>query len=82
MPKINHKTNSSELLIKFGNNLNENELKIMKYVKSAGRITRKKAENILSLKKTQTVQISRDMVDNGVLIKVGAGRNTIYVANA
>lgn len=54
----------------------------MKYVKSAGRITRKEAENILSLKKTQTVQILGDMVDNGVLLKVGAGRNTCYVANA
>lgn len=81
LPKINQKTNSSEPLNKFGNNLNENELKLMKYVKSAGRITRKEAENILSLKKTQTAQVLGEMVDNGVLLKVGAGRNTSYVAN-
>ena len=54
---------------------------IMKYVKSAERITRKEAENILSLKKTQTVQILTEMVDKGLLLKVGAGRNTNYAAN-
>lgn len=53
----------------------------MKYVKSAERITRKEAENILSLKKTQTVQILTEMVDKGLLLKVGAGRNTNYAAN-
>ena len=81
LPKINHKTNSSEPLNKFETNLNENELKIMKYINSDGRITRKEAENILSLKKTQTAQILTEMVDKGVLLKVGAGRNTNYVAN-
>ena len=83
LPKINHKTNSSEQLPlnKFETNLNENELKIMKYVKSAERITRKEAENILSLKKTQTAQILTEMVDKGLLLKVGAGRNTNYAAN-
>ncbi len=81
LPKVNNKTNSSEQINKFGNNLNEYELKIIKYVKSTGRITRKEAENILSLKKTQTAQILGEMVDNGVLLKIGAGRNTCYVAN-
>ena len=81
LPKINHKTISSEPLNKFENQLNETELKIMKFVKFTGRITRKKAEEILSLKKTQTVQVLGRMVDKGVLIKVGAGRNTSYVPN-
>ena len=53
----------------------------MKYVKSTGRIIRKEAAGILSLKKTQTVQILGGMVDKGVLLKIGAGRNTNYVAN-
>ncbi|MFA6782775.1 MAG: ATP-binding protein, partial [Sedimentibacter sp.] len=81
LPKINHKTESSEQFNIFENQLNENELKIMKYVKSTGRIIRKEAEGILSLKKTQTVQILGGMVDKGVLLKIGAGRNTNYVAN-
>lgn len=76
LPKINHKTNTWQPLNKFENKLNETELKIMKYVKLTGRITRRKAEEILSLKKTQTVQVLGEMIDKGVLIKVGAGRNT------
>ncbi len=81
LPKINHKTESSEQFNIFENQLNENELKIMKYVKSTGRIIRKEPEGSLSLKKTQTVQILGGMVDKGVLLKIGAGRNTNYVAN-
>lgn len=49
LPKINDKTESSEQFNIFVNQLNENELKLMKYVKSTGRITRKKAEGILLL---------------------------------
>ncbi len=82
LPKINHKINSMEILNKIEKQLNETELKIMEYVKSTGRITRKEAEEILSLKKTQTVQILRDMLDKGILIKIGAGRNTSYISNA
>ncbi len=81
LPKINHKTKFSEQFNILENQLNESELKIMKYVKSAERITRKEAEEILSLKKTQTVQILGEMVNKGVLLKIGAGRNTNYVAN-
>lgn len=43
--------------------------------------TRREAEAILSLKKTQTVQILGEMLDKGVLLKVGTGRSTSYIAN-
>ncbi len=53
----------------------------MKFIKTAGRITRREAEEILSLKKTQTVQVLGEMLDRGILLKIGAGRNTNYIAN-
>lgn len=81
LPKINYKRTSEEALNKIENQLNESELKIMKFVNSTGRITRKEAEAILSLKKTQTVQILGEMLDKGVLLKVGTGRSTSYIAN-
>jgi len=81
LPKINSITNSSRTFNNIEKRLNEDELKIMKFVKSAGRITRKEAEEILSLKKTQSAQVLREMLDKGILLKVGAGRNTSYIAN-
>ena len=81
LPKVNSKTDSTEAINNAEKHLNEDERKIMKFVKSTGRITRKEAEEILSLKKTQTVQILGGMLDKGVLLKVGAGRNTSYIAN-
>lgn len=81
LPKVNSKTDSTEAINNAEKHLNEGERKIMKFVKSTGRITRKEAEEILSLKKTQTVQILGGMLDKGVLLKVGVGRNTSYIAN-
>lgn len=60
------------------NDMNENELKIIRYVNSTGSISRKEAEKILSLKKTQTVQVLGLLIDKGILIRVGGGRNTVY----
>ena len=81
LPKISSKTYFQETVNYREKHLNENELKIMNHIKSTGRITRKEAEEILSLKKTQTVQILGEMIDNGILLKKGVGRNTNYVAN-
>lgn len=81
LPKVNSIVESTETINNLEERLNEDELKLMKFVKSAGRITRKEAEEILSLKKTQTVQVLGKMLDKGILLKIGAGRNTSYIAN-
>lgn len=81
LPKINDQITVEETFHKIENQLNETELKVMQFVQSTGRITRKEAEAVLSLKKTQTAQILGEMLDKGVLLKVGAGRNTSYIAN-
>ena len=82
LPKAICKTDDSFNLIKNAEmRLNEDERKIMKYINTTGRITRKEAEELLSLKKTQTVQVLTEMLDKGILIKIGAGRNTRYISN-
>lgn len=80
LPKVKYSINDGEITNNMERGLNENELKILRFIKSAGRITRKEAEEILSLRKTQAVKTLGDMLDKGILLKVGAGRNTKYIA--
>lgn len=60
------------------NDMNEDERKIVEYVKHNKIISRKEAEKILSLKKTQTVKVLGALIEKGILIRVGDGRNTVY----
>lgn len=58
--------------------LNENELRIYDYLKENSVINRKTSEQLLGLKKTQTVQILNGLVNKGLLIRSGRGRDTVY----
>lgn len=79
LPKINSSSNLLKRTDERTNGLTETELKILKYIDATGRISRKEAETVLVLKKTQTVQVLNEMVKKGILIKLGSGKNTIYV---
>ncbi|TAH60230.1 MAG: hypothetical protein EWM50_06775 [Gottschalkiaceae bacterium] len=81
LPKISSQKNTTVKLNDTNvnaNDMNENELKIVKHLNSTGRISRKEAEEILSLKKTQAVQVLGGLIDKGIIIRVGSGRNTAY----
>lgn len=58
--------------------LNEMEITLLKQLKIIHTISRKQAEDIVGLKKTQTVQILNDLVNKGLIIRVGRGKDTIY----
>lgn len=58
--------------------LNDNELKIYNYLKKNPSVDRKEVEKLLNLKKTQTAQILSNLVENGILIRIGKGRDIAY----
>ncbi|MCT4617862.1 MAG: hypothetical protein N4A62_00480 [Marinisporobacter sp.] len=58
-----------------------NEKSIVQYILREGSITRRKAETILSLKKTQTISLLNTLQEKGIVIKVGSGKGTKYILN-
>lgn len=59
----------------------EHRQKILQYLSVNGKITSKEAEAILSIKQRRARVILSKMVDEGILIKKGAYKSTVYVEN-
>lgn len=59
--------------------LGKGEAQIVNFINQKGSITRKEAQSILGLKKTQTYQVIKNMQINKILIKIGSGRTIEYV---
>ena len=59
----------------------EHRQKILQYLSTNGKITSKEAEAVLSIKQRRARVILSKMVDEGILIKQGAYKSTVYVKN-
>lgn len=58
---------------------NENQAKILDYLKTNGSITRKQIEILCEVKTTQATNIIREMIHENKLQKVGTGKNVKYI---
>ncbi|GAU77606.1 ATP-binding protein [Fusibacter sp. 3D3] len=54
------------------------EEKLFNYIKSTNGISRAAVETYMSVGKTKATQLINDLIDKGVIIKVGVGKNTLY----
>lgn len=64
----------------YKNYLNEHEHKLVKYLLEGHQnFNRKIAEELLQLKKTQTVEVINSLLEKEFIIKIGRGRNIKYV---
>lgn len=61
-----------------GRILSSEEERIMSYAEHKGKITRLEVESLLSLKKTHAVAYLNKLIDKGLLLRIGGGRNTYY----
>ncbi|PKM93515.1 MAG: hypothetical protein CVU84_15155 [Firmicutes bacterium HGW-Firmicutes-1] len=57
------------------------EKNIVEYIEKNGSINRVIAEKYLGLKKTQTIEIINTLQRKGIIIKIGSGKNTVYIIN-
>lgn len=63
------------------NELSEAERDLMDYIAENGKINRLEAESLLNVRKTYAVKHLNELIQKGLIIRVGGGRNTYYVAN-
>lgn len=59
----------------------ERTMRIIQYAKMHESITRHDIEELLNVKTATAIRIIRDLLDTGVMIAVGKGKNTRYVFN-
>jgi ATP-dependent DNA helicase RecG len=52
---------------------------ILEYLQENRRITRKEATGILELRETKIKELFNELIDRGLIQRVGAGRSTYYV---
>ncbi len=82
LPNLNYidkKLKTTNFKLGKGDTLNSSNLKIIEYLKKNTYISRVTVESILYIKNTQANQLLKNMVDNDILKKVGAGPSTRYV---
>ena len=74
LPNLNYtESNKNEF-----NNMTQEEI-ITKYVKEKSKITRLEVEKLLDIGNTRSKQIINKLLDDHILVKKGAGKNTYYV---
>jgi len=79
LPKVNMTTDTRKRGDDYRiSSLNDKEKIIYNYIKSKGTITRKEAEDLLGLKKTQTAQVLKRLYELNVIMQIGSGRSTRY----
>lgn len=87
LPFTNNNNNSSSERVNESTNeyyseLTESERLLINYIRINKHITRIEAEKLLDVKKTYTVKILNELIQKGILKRVGIGRNTMYVLDA
>lgn len=87
LPFTNNNNNSSSERVNESTNeyyseLTESERLLINYIRINKHITRNEAEKLLDVKKTYTVKILNELIQKGILKRVGIGRNTMYVLDA
>ena len=61
------------------NVLSKTENKVVSYILKNGKINRTETERVLKLKKTYAVKTLNELIDKGIIVRVGSGRNTHYI---
>lgn len=61
------------------NNLSAQEKIIYDYIINKGNINRSTAEEVLQLKKTQSIEVINALQKKGLIVKLGIGKGTMYV---
>ncbi|HHX60820.1 MAG TPA: hypothetical protein GX707_08915, partial [Epulopiscium sp.] len=54
---------------------------VLNHIIENNRINRVEAEKLLNLKKTHAVKFLNKLINQGIIIRVGGGKNTYYVLN-
>ena len=62
--------------------LTEAQSKIVDYLKANTSITRKEAEKLLGVKLTRANAVIKEMLELGIIIKIGSGKDTEYILMA
>jgi ATP-dependent DNA helicase RecG len=61
-------------------NMNERQLKALSYIQENGRITNREYRNLCPTVSAETLRLDFvDLVDRGLLLKIGAKRGTYYI---
>ena len=60
-------------------NIAEYDRIILDYIQKNGKITRKEAKSILDFGETKIKELFNELIDKGLIERVGAGRSTSYV---
>lgn len=83
LPFTNNNNSSSERVNEYTNEYNvkitDSERLLINYIRINKHITRIEAEKLLDIRKTYTVKILNQLIQKGILRRVGIGRNTMYV---
>jgi ATP-dependent DNA helicase RecG len=59
--------------------VSDNEQKILEYIHEHSQITSKEVESLLGLKEARARRILKEMVEKGIISRLGSGRSTYYV---
>ena len=63
------------------NELSKEEQKVLSHIIEKGKINRIETEKLLYLKKTHAVKFLNRLIEQGLIIRIGGGKNTYYVLN-
>lgn len=63
------------------NEFSKEEQKVIKHIIENNKINRIESEELLNLKKTHAVKFLNRLIDQGIIIRVGGGKNTYYILN-
>ena len=77
MPNVNVRSNSISDSDTF--TVDEKYLPVANLFKERNEITRKDVEKFMKIKSTQAINILNEMLDEGIIEKIGIGKNTRYI---
>jgi len=69
---------SSDTVGKVSDNLTRQEEKIIQYIDKHQRVVSKEVEKLLSIKESRTRELLKNMMDRGLIERLGRGRSTYY----
>jgi len=69
----------NQTVVKSSDNLMPQETKIIQYLDEHKRVVSKEVEKLLSIKESRTRELLKNMVDKGLIERIGAGRSTCYI---